>query len=446
MTAAVGGAAEERWVSRAPKMGFVGFFDGLRGIGVAMVLIGHALFEYLESWVTIVDTFFVVSGFLITTLLLQESRSTGTISLRKFFSRRAIRLLPSVWLFVAVWLVVAAIGQAVGIKGLIFTEVLKDGLAAVTYVYHVVFPNGLYMIHPGQQDKRTMWHLWTLGVEEHFYLVIPGLVIWCIRRNWMKALGWGMGLGAVAIGVARLFAYTGPVMSNGTPSGIRLAFLQRPDALMFGVAVAILNAHLTDETIARYRKPVVAAGWIGFALWIAALNLSNGIIEKLGGPYFKYLPDNPAGATHEAMSHHWYWFRFGHSMGAIGFAALLFWLYRFPGHWLDRLFSWEPFRWVGRLSYTLYVWHALPYVIILALTNGEDASPTMKLLRTPVLVLAAFAVSMPVYYKVELRVMAMKLRFASEKQTLDLRTGEMVETPNDSSVAPHVEPPEDGGQ
>ena len=427
--AATTGAASPRWVSRAPKMGFVGYFDGLRGIGVGMVLIGHALFEYLESWVTIVDTFFVISGFLITTLLLQESRSTGSISLRKFFSRRAIRLLPTVWLFVAVWLVIGAVGQAVGIKGLTFTEVLKDGAAAVTYVYHVFFPNGLFMIHPGQQDKRTMWHLWTLSVEEHFYLVIPGLVLLCIRRNWIKALGWVMGLGADAIGVARLLAYTGPAMSNGTPSGIRLAFLQRPDALMLGVAIAILNAHFTDESLARFRKPVIVAGWIGFALWFGALNLSIGIFEKLGLPFFEYLPNKPAEATHEAMSHHWYWFRFGHSMGAIGFAALMFSLYRFPGNWLDRFMSWEPFRWVGRLSYTLYVWHALPYVVILALTDGDNATPTMKLLRTPVLVLAAFAVSMPVYYKVELKVMAMKLRFASEKETLDLRTGKMIDTP-----------------
>ena len=443
---AAAGTVAARWESKAPKMGFVGFFDGLRGVGVAMVLIGHALFEYLESWVTIVDTFFVISGFLITTLLLQESRSTGSISLRKFFSRRAIRLLPTVWLSVSVWLVIGAIGQAVGIKGLTFVEVLKDGAAAVTYVYHVFFPNGLYMIHPGQQDKRTMWHLWTLSVEEHFYLVIPGLVLWCIRRNWIKALGWGMGLGAVAVGVARLLAYTGPAMSAGTPSGIRLAFLQRPDALMLGVAVAILNAHFTEEALARYRRPVVTAGWVGFAMWFAALNLSNGIVERIGGPFFEYLPSTPAQATHEAMTHHWYWYRFGHSLGAIGFALLMFSLYRFPGNWLDRLLSWEPFRWVGRLSYTLYVWHALPYVVILALTNGDDATPTMKVLRTPVLMLAAFAVSMPVYYKVELKVMAMKLRFASEKETLDLRTGKMVETPGGpTSGGPTSDGPGDGG-
>lgn len=426
--------AAPRWVSKAPKLGFVGSFDGIRGLGVGMVLVGHALFEYLESWVTIVDTFFVMSGFLIVTLLLQESRNTGTISIKKFYQRRAIRLLPSVWLFVSVWIVIGAIGELLDIEGLKVTEILKDALAAVTYVYHVFFPNGLYMIHPGQQDKRTMWHLWTLSVEEHFYLVIPGLVWFCLKRNWVKALGWGMGLGALAIGVARLMAYTGPVMSDGTASGIRLAFLQRPDALMWGVALAIVNAHITAETAARIRKPMMYVGYVGFAVWLAVLNLSSAGLDRLGLPYFEYLPPlseggGPALADQANMSQHWYWFRFGHSLGAIAFAGMFFALYRYPGWWLDRFFSLAPFRWMGRMSYTLYVWHALPYIIILALTNGDDATPTMKILRTPILILGAFAVSIPVFYKVEMKVMGMKMRFASEKETLDLRTGKMVETP-----------------
>ena len=91
MTATAPGTA---FVSKAPKLGLVGGFDGMRGIGVCMVLVGHALFEYVESWVTIVDTFFVLSGFLITTLLLQETRTTGSIDLKKFYSRRAVRLFP----------------------------------------------------------------------------------------------------------------------------------------------------------------------------------------------------------------------------------------------------------------------------------------------------------------------------------------------------------------
>jgi hypothetical protein len=198
---------------------------------------------------------------------------------------------------------------------------------------------------------------------------------------------------------------------------------------MWGVALAILNAHIDDATAERIRKPMMYVGYAGFAVWLAVLNLSSGLLDKLGLPYFKYLPDNPAGATHDAMSHHWYWFRFGHTLGALAFAAMFFALYRYPGWWLERFFSLAPFRWMGRMSYTLYVWHALPYVILLALTNGDDATPAMKVLRTPFLVASAFAVSMPVFYKVEMRVMGMKMRFASEKETLDLRTGKMVETP-----------------
>lgn len=437
--------APQRWVSKAPKLGFVGSFDGIRGLGVCMVLVGHALFEYLESWVTIVDTFFVMSGFLIVTLLLQESRTTGTISIRKFYIRRGVRLLPSVWLFVTVWLVIGAIAEVIGIEGLTLKEVGKDALAAVTYVYHVFFPNGLYMIHPDIQDKRTMWHLWTLSVEEHFYLIIPGLVWWCLRRNWVKLLGWGMGLGAAAIGVARLLAYTGPSMSDGAISGIRLAFLQRPDALMWGVALAIANAHLTKEDADRIRKPMMVLGYIGFVVWLAVLNLSSGAVKKLGGPYFDYLPTKPSLADHAHMSEHWYWFRFGHTAGALAFAALFFALYRYPGWWLERFFSLAPFRWMGRMSYTLYVWHALPYVILLALTGGDDASPAMKLLRTPVLIASAFAVAIPVFYKVEMRVMGMKMKFASESETLDLRTGKMVDVAglNDTKPAPDAIPPVD---
>ncbi|MBL8140337.1 MAG: hypothetical protein JNM38_04480, partial [Acidobacteria bacterium] len=134
--------------------------------------------------------------------------------------------------------------------------------------------------------------------------------------------------------------------------------------------------------------------------------------------------------------------RFGHSLGALAFAAMFFSLYRYPGWWLERFFALSPFRWMGRMSYTLYVWHALPYVVLLALTNGDDATPTMKILRTPILVFGAFAVSIPVFYKVEMKVMGMKMRFASEKETLDLRTGKMVETPGASADRTPGTPPD----
>ncbi len=130
-----------------------------------------------------------------------------------------------------------------------------------------------------------------------------------------------------------------------------------------------------------------------------------------------------------------YWFRFGHTLGALAFGAILIGLVRYSEWWLSRLWSWKHFQWLGRLSYTLYVWHALPYIILLALLGGADASPAVQLARTPILIAAAFAVSIPVYYLVELRVLRMKLRFASEKEVLDLRTGKMVQVDHADEIA-----------
>ena len=188
-------SAPRGFVSKAPKLGLVGGFDGIRGIGVCMVLVGHALFEYVESWVTIVDTFFVLSGFLITTLLLQEARTTGGISLKKFYTRRGIRLFPSLWLFVGVWLLISTIATLVGFEPLSLRYVGQDAAAALLYVYHLFFPNGNYVIEPVVQEHRTMWHLWTLSVEEWFYAVIAGTVLVCVRKRWIAQLGLLMGGG-----------------------------------------------------------------------------------------------------------------------------------------------------------------------------------------------------------------------------------------------------------
>ncbi|UDY36953.1 acyltransferase family protein [Dermatobacter hominis] len=422
------------FVSSAPKLGLVGGFDGIRGIGVCMVLVGHAMFTYVESWVTIVDTFFVLSGFLITTLLLQEHRSTGDIGLRKFYARRAMRLLPSVWLFCAVWIVIGILGTILGIESISLRGILEDAGAAVAYVYALVFPNGLYMISPNVQDDRYMWHLWTLSVEEFFYFIVPATVLICIRRNWIKQLAWILGIGFAAIGIARFFAFTGFWQDDeGMIAGVRLAFLQRPDALMLGCLIAVLNAQVTPERIARLRKPIIWVATISLVVWLVMLNLSSGLVEKLGGPWVPYLPDGPAEFNRPDMLDTMYWFRFGHTIGALAFGFILLGLVHCKDWWLSRFWSLSPFQWLGRMSYTLYVWHALPYLLLIGALGGEEAPLGQQIIRLPILVGAAFLVSLPVYYLVEMRVLRMKLRFSAEKEALDLTTGKMVQV--DQGVA-----------
>lgn len=415
--------------SKAPKLGLVGGFDGIRGIGVCMVLVGHALFQFVESWVTVVDAFFVLSGFLITTLLFQEARSTGTISLIKFYQRRIIRLFPSLWLFASVWVVISLVATAVGFEELHIRNVGKDALAAFGYVYHLFFPNGLYVISPEVQAERTMWHLWTLSMEEWFYLVIAGTILICVKKMWVKQLAVLMAVAFIGIGVARWFAFTGFFQDNsGMVAGVRMAFIQRPDALILGVLMACVNTFITAEAMQRIRKPMIAVCTAGLVVWLLMLNLSSGLVKKLGGPYLEYLPPGPEEFNRPHMLDELYWFRFGHTVGAVAFGLIIVGLVHYRDWWLARFWSWKQFQWLGRLSYTLYVWHALPYLILMSLLGGEDASTTVAVARTPILIAAAFAISMPVYYYVELRVLKIKLKFSAEKEALDLRTGQMVDT------------------
>lgn len=90
------------WVSKAPKLRRVPQFDGMRGIGVFGVMAGHSFGADTLSFSSIVDIFFVISGFLITTLLLQEHRSTGHVALKKFYARRSLRLLPLLYVVLLV--------------------------------------------------------------------------------------------------------------------------------------------------------------------------------------------------------------------------------------------------------------------------------------------------------------------------------------------------------
>ncbi len=408
--------------TKAPKLGLVPSLDGVRGMGVTMLIIGHALFAYVESWVTIIDGFFVLSGFLITTLLLQEHRSTGTINLKNFYWRRGLRLMPSVWLFVAVWLVLGVIIEIFRFFGIAHQDMVglgdiaTDGAAAVGYVYHLFFPNGLYVIEPAVQEHRTMWHLWTLGMEEWFYLGIAGTVLVCIKKNWIKQLGIGLAAAFVVIGVARWFAFTGFWQdSESNLAGVRMIFLQRPDALMLGVIVAVVNSYLPESFGVRNRKWIVALGTAGLALWVIMLNLSSGAIRRLGGPYFEYLPAGPEEFTRPLMMETTYWFRFGHTLGALGFAFMCFGIVRYKDWWPSRMWSANWLQWMGRRSYTIYIWHAMPFLLIMAMTGGEDAPLKIQLARLPVMAAATILISVVVYDKVEMRLVKSKMKFTKDQ-------------------------------
>ena len=159
----------------APRLGWRPALDGLRGLAVLGVMAFH--FEthtWLPGGSLGVDVFFVLSGFLITTLLLQEWASSSSISLRAFYARRALRLLPALAAFLAIYMLIS-----IGLRDLDFTghqsqgKVLVSSLAALTYLFNWALA--------AVGSPRGFSHLWTLSVEEQFYLLWPVLLLILLR-------------------------------------------------------------------------------------------------------------------------------------------------------------------------------------------------------------------------------------------------------------------------
>ena len=170
--------------------------DGLRGLAVLGVVLYHAGVHWLPGGLLGVDAFFVLSGFLITTLLLQERTRSGTVDLRRFWVRRARRLLPALAvLLVTVSVMVAATGSATQKQAY-----PRDAGSALLYVANWRFA----FSHQGYFADTTpspLLHLWSLGVEEQFYVLWPLIAATLLGVGVLgRRFFHGERAGAVAIG------------------------------------------------------------------------------------------------------------------------------------------------------------------------------------------------------------------------------------------------------
>ena len=418
------GVQSTPFVSVAPRLGFVGGFDGIRGIGILMVLANHAYSDLSPSFAGIIDVFFVMSAFLITTLLLQEYRDRSTINMRKFYARRAVRLLPSAYLCILAWIAFCLLFDR---ERLVW--VLQDAAAAVTYVYNFVFPVGLGYVAPKAAAERSIDQFWSLAVEEQFYLFIAVTVLVCIRRKWMVHLAVLMVVIATFIGVQRLFGITGPwpfdQPQNGPWRGVSLLWLSRPDSLMWGVALAVVNARLPDPLPAAWRKWLPRVASVSIFVMFGSMLLASTYLSRQFAKYGLPYPYTPPFPTREAsFTSGLYWPRFGHSLAALASVPVLLCMTRHKEWWANRALSWKPARFMGRMSYTVYVWHTLVYFVLLEALGLDSVlgEKTRVFVLAPVTVVAC----LPVYYFVEQRALKVKLKFATEKEVLDLNTGKMV--------------------
>ncbi len=420
------GAASSAYVSEAPRLGFVGGFDGVRGIGILMVLFNHAYSDLSPSFAGIIDVFFVMSAFLIVTLLMQEHRDQDTINMRKFYARRAVRLLPSAYLCILAWVVVCLLFDRERLAVL-----WQEAVAAITYVYEFVFPVGLGSVDPSMVGKTSIDQFWSLAVEEQFYLVIAVTVLVCIRRRWMTQLAVVLAVVAAWIGYQRWAGHAGPVPIPDNPDspslqrGLSLFWLSRPDSLMWGVGLAVLNSRLPDPLPERWRRWLPRVGLVGLVVASVSMLVASGFLkstaDKLGVPY-PFVPMAPLTAVQG--EDRIYWINFGHTVTALAFAPAMLAMARIKDWAPNRALSWKPLRFLGRMSYTVYVWHTFFYFIILDLLGGNEVLGEKT--RVPILAAVTVVACLPIFYGVERRMLRVKLRFSSEKEVLDLNTGKMV--------------------
>lgn len=348
-----GGSADnaDRFVSVAPKIGYQGPLDGLRAIAVLMVLFTHAAYSSFASFAGSVDVFFVVSGFLITTLILEEDRARGHVDVKTFYLRRVLRLFPVLYAVLGATLVA---GLFIG-NNEFRDRTINDVLSAGLYVYHVIHPVGIEIGAKHLPEVRPLIHLWSLSVEEHFYLVALILMMTVVRFRLARQLIVVFSALWLAIGIARL---TGHV-------GWKYMWYQRPDALMIGVVAAAANSLI----------PTISESTQRLLRRIATVALAGAVVVLLLGtklvPSGWFIPFAPERSTDPNLADKMWWARFGFSVTSGVTAFLVFTLVRSGNWWLSRLFSNKVLCAIGRRSYCIYLVHVPLAVMMVEAAKGH---------------------------------------------------------------------------
>jgi peptidoglycan/LPS O-acetylase OafA/YrhL len=293
------------------RLGHRPALDGVRGVAIAFVVLAHATFPIVPGGGVVgVHLFFVLSGFLITALLLEEWRATETISLRAFYWRRAVRLLPALIAFLGIFALIALL--------LGLNDRIQGILIGLTYVSNWARVAGIPLQEVG--------HTWSLAVEEQFYLLWPVVVIIALKlgRGWLTTV---VVAGTAYAFIARPALYLAGEAWPRIYYGTDLV----ASSLLLGAlgAMACSWGWLPDRSRA-WR----AAGWAAFIALVAATMLVN----QHGSP----------GKTFLALV--------GWSGVGIAGALLIVSVARYEAL---RFLAQPWLVWLGKVSYALYLWHFL---------------------------------------------------------------------------------------
>ena len=202
------------------KLGYLRGLDGLRGVLILMVLVCHGGLLPNGYGFVAVNAFFVLSGFLITCLLVLEYDQSNDISLRRFYLRRALRLLPALVTMLFVFMVIAYLTDS-------RTEVFQEMHQALWALFYSTNLAQILQAYPvGHAEPFA--HTWSLSLEEQFYFVWPLLLLFLLRRNSCKSLLCWIMLGVYLSVGTRILLYLGTNLSGRlSPLGGRSGYAGR---------------------------------------------------------------------------------------------------------------------------------------------------------------------------------------------------------------------------
>lgn len=384
----------------------IGGLDGLRAIAVTLVVVYHLFPAALPGGFLGVDVFFVISGFLIATLLLTEHRNTGSIAFGDFWRRRARRLLPALAL---VLLVCTSSALLLGEELLtsIGEQLAGSALFVANWVYIALGSDYFAQDHP-----ELFRNMWSLAIEEQFYLLLPLALLFSLRMRSRasRTLFFGFFGAASAIWMAMLFG------QGASATRVYFGTDTHLFGLLLGVALACAITPSSRSTAGGSIDSQRGAGdeaaspaGIGHtARQLGLLALVATGLAVLGVLAATLREGSPQSFT-------------GGMQAAVLAMLLTVWAATRPGAWAGIALDFAPLRWIGERSYGIYLWHWPLLLIVGSVFNSTvGASPWLIAAVTLLLTLVFSALS---YHFIEQPVRRVGLRrsLARLLQSLRLR-------------------------